>query len=143
MFSKLLALFGRVQRKPLQPTLAPPAPATSPSAAPVGPRAVLVGLSGAFAGAELELDQHDLAIGRDRRLCELALPAENELISELHCRLVWDAATGQVLIEDCWSTSGTYIGAGQQLEPGQARVLTAGERFYLGDPSEMFELRFE
>ena len=137
MMRRLLALFGRVQRKPLPPAVA------APSAAPVGPRALLAGLSGAFAGVELELDEHGVGIGRDRRLCELGLPAENELISELHCRLLWDAATGQVLIEDCWSTSGTYIGAGQQLEPGQARVLTAGERFYLGDPSEMFELRFE
>lgn len=130
------------QPLPLPPRAAPPGP-RQPELPTAGPRPLLVGLSGDFAGTELELDDQALAIGRDPRLCQLVFPPDNELICKRHCTLRWDGAAQQLLLEDCWSTNGTFVGAGQAVPSGQPRPLAAGERFYLGDPSVMFEVRFE
>lgn len=135
-----------LHRKPKVPPARPQAPgprAQALAARPAGPRPVLMGVSGEFAGAELELDEQGLAIGRDPRLCQLVFPPDNELVSKRHCTLHWVAAAQQVMLEDCWSTNGTFVGKGEALKPGLPRPLRAGERFYLGDPSVSFEVRFE
>ncbi|MFG5409365.1 FHA domain-containing protein [Piscinibacter sakaiensis] len=62
-------------------------------------------------------------------------------MSKRHC-LVRLAPDGRhFLLEDCWSTNGTFLASGERLAPGSTREVPPGTRFYLSDASQMFELR--
>lgn len=145
MFKRIAGFVSRALHGRHAPSTPPAVPAgTLPATTqPAGPRPVLVGLSGEFAGAELELDERDVALGTDPRQCQLVFPADHELVCKRHCTLRWDAPAQQLLLEDCWSANGTFVGAGRALEAGQPWQLAAGECFYLGQPSVMFVVRFE
>ena len=41
------------------------------------------------------------------------------------------------------STNGTFLSSGVELRPGEPRALRPTDRFYLGDPVNLFEVRFE
>ena len=47
------------------------------------------------------------------------------------------------VIEDLGSTNGTFLDTGERLPPGQPRDLRSGERFYVGDLRNQFEVRME
>jgi S1-C subfamily serine protease len=106
--------------------------------APAGPH--LVGLGGALRGVTVPFDDGPIVIGRDPRVANLALPASCDDVSKRHCRVQLEP-DGGFLLEDCWSTNGTFLASGERLAPGSSRRLAAGARFYLADASQMFELR--
>jgi serine protease Do len=109
--------------------------------APSPPKPVLRGVAGFYAGNEIELDGNALVIGRDPRQSQLVIPPSAEGISSRHCHIRFDAVRQAVVLEDCGSTNGTYLASGERLQPGVARVINAGERFYLNDTQTMFELK--
>lgn len=121
-------------------------PARNPSAAANPPRRhfaqrpMLRGLQGHYANAELELPAETLVIGRDPKRCQLVMPQTGTQTSKRHCSIRYDAQRQAFQLQDCGSTNGTYKGDGQRLAPGEAVFLKAGERFYLGDPGELFEV---
>lgn len=121
---------------PLSP-LAPPRPV----AAPLAP--ALRGISGEFAGNTVPLGEEPLTIGRDPRVNQLVFPPTASGVSNRHCVVRYDRALGAVVIEDLGSTNGTYLASGLELRPGEPRALKAMDRFYLGDPVNLFEVRFE
>jgi len=106
------------------------------------PRPVIKGITGSFAGQNIELVDNQLTIGRDPRLAQLVYPQNKEEISRKHCAIRFDVNTQKFTLTD-YSSNGTFLSSNQKLEPGQAYYLNSGDRFYLADPSEVFELKIE
>lgn len=103
---------------------------------------LLYGVAGPLAGKSIELDQGQLLIGRDARVCNLVIPGDSSHISKQHCRLRYDAGSRVFFLEDLESTNGTFLASGQRLTSGNPQPLRPGERFYLSDAAVTFELRF-
>ena len=131
---------------PMQPQMQPqqipqsPTPAApKPTVAAAVKRSTVSGVSGFFAGKTIELPSgRPMIIGRDPQQAQLVFPAEMSEISRVHCIITYDAATQSFTIEDR-STNGTFYVNGQKIS-GQAR-LRSGERFYLSEANNLFELR--
>lgn len=136
-----------------KPQAAPPsrqaAPVTQagpkPEAAPVtrakavSPRPSIKGISGHFAGQKIEFVQGQLVIGRDPKLAQLVYPQALEEISRKHLTVRYDENTQRFSLEDS-SSNGTFFASGQRLETAKPYFLNRGDRFYLSDAKEMFEL---
>jgi hypothetical protein len=106
------------------------------------PKPVLKGISGRFAGQTVEMVDGQIVIGRDPRLAQLVYPQGSEEISRKHCTIRFDKNTGKFEITDS-SSNGTYLSSNDKLEQGKPRQLNAGDRFYLADPKEVFEVRVD
>ena len=133
----------------MQPTLAKTtadnlAPyVTGPASAVTGQKPVLRALEGHFRGSVLELTEETLTIGRDPRVCQLVFPANMTEIGRKHCVVQYDKKSQTFSLEDCGSTNGTFLRAGERLDPGHPKRLQPGERFYLSNPMTTFEVQFE
>jgi hypothetical protein len=108
----------------------------------VQPRPVLKGVAGTFAGQILEFVENQIVIGRDPRLSQLIYPPQKEEISRKHCTIRFDSLTQKFVLVDT-SSNGTFLSSKQKLEPGEPYYLNAGDRFYLADPNEVFEVRLQ
>ncbi len=102
----------------------------------------LIGIRGHFAGQQIDLCKGRVIIGRDPGAADLVYDPQVEDISRKHCIVSFDPVQGRIIIED-YSTNGTYLGAGERLEPAHPRSLNDGEQFYLSSPEETFEVRFK
>jgi hypothetical protein len=128
-----------------------PTPAPYPYVAPVPPpppvrralKPVLRGISGQYAGASISLESGASTLGRDPHGANLVFSSEADSISKRHCTVRWDGPRGVFVIEDLGSTNGTFLETGERLPPGQPRDLHSGERFYVGDLRNQFEVRME
>ena len=96
-------------------------------------------VSGPFAGQKIPLSTKPCVIGRDPAIANLVFPHDATQVSKKHCQLTCDAS-GRVLLEDSWSSNGTFTGSGERVTAGRAREVKAGERFYLGSQSNLFEV---
>jgi hypothetical protein len=47
------------------------------------------------------------------------------------------------MLEDHGSTNGTFLASGERLTPNLMRELRAGDRFYIGDLRNQFEVAME
>ena len=120
------------------PQGAPPA-APKPTVAAAVKRTTISGVSGFFAGKTIEIATgRPMLIGRDPQQAQLVFPSEFFVFCWVHCIVTYDAASQAFTVEDR-STNGTFFVNGQKIN-GQAR-LRSGERFYLSDPTHLFELR--
>lgn len=116
----------------------PPMGAKPTVAAPVR-HSTVTGVSGFFAGKTIEMPSgRPMIIGRDPQQAQLVFPSDMSEISRIHCIVTFDTASQTFTIEDR-STNGTFFVNGQKIN-GQAR-LRSGERFYLSEPTHLFELR--
>ena len=113
---------------------APARPRTSPA---------LRGLSGPYANASMQMDDKPLAIGRDATMCQLVMPLESTDIGRRHCTVRWDRTSGTFILEDCWTTNGTFLDTGERLPSGEPRYIKPGERFYLANRQYQFEVALE
>ncbi|RMH11059.1 MAG: FHA domain-containing protein [Gemmatimonadetes bacterium] len=98
----------------------------------------LRGVAGEFAGSVLELDDKPLYIGRHPSVANLVISRGAASVSKRHCCVRYDAPSGFFLLEDSWSTNGTFLADGTRLEPGKQVRLRSGDRFYLAEPGLMF-----
>jgi pSer/pThr/pTyr-binding forkhead associated (FHA) protein len=73
----------------------------------------------------------------------LVFPAESASVSKRHCTVRWDAPRGVFVLEDLGSTNGTFLASGERLTPHVPRDLRPGERFYIGDLRNQFEVALE
>lgn len=131
-----------------RPAYQPPAPYPAPPAYPPTPAAypakpALRGLAGQYAGASIPIDARPNIMGRDQGAANLVFGAESDAVSKRHCSLRWDAPRGVFVLEDLGSTNGTYLANGERLAPRQPRDLRPGDRFYVGDTRNQFEVRME
>jgi S1-C subfamily serine protease len=102
----------------------------------------LYGVSGEYAGVELELSDEPVVIGRDPRVSQLVFSADTAGVSGRHCSIWFDPAHQQVLVKDLWSSHGTFLESGERLVSGEARSLRSADQFYLADPDVLFEVRY-
>lgn len=104
---------------------------------------VLRGISGHFNDVIIEMADEPLVIGRDPRLCQLIFPPTATGVSKRHCILQYDINRRSFILEDYWSTNGTFLESGEQIEPDKPRHLKAGAHFFLGDDKNIFEVNLE
>ena len=90
----------------------------------------------------MELGIQAVILGRDPQQAQLVFPSNAEDISRTHTVVKYDASSQSFLVEDR-STNGTFLVTGERLKPGEVRRLHAGDRFYLSDNRNMFEVRLE
>ncbi len=102
----------------------------------------LVGIRGQFAGRQIDLCKGRVVIGRDPGAADLVYASQVEDISRKHCVVSFDPVQDRFIIED-YSTNGTYLGAGERLEPARPRTLNDGEQFYLSSPEETFKVCYK
>jgi hypothetical protein len=115
-----------------------------PMPAPRGKgRPVLKGVSGYYNGTVLELEDETFTFGRDSRAANLVFPADTGNVSRRHCSIRYDPMLERFILEDSWSTNGTYLENGEQLTAGQPYELKSGDRFYVGCRDNTFEVSTE
>jgi len=117
----------------------------TPSVTQAGPKELgpmLRGIAGYFVGQNIELIDNHLVIGRDPRLSQLVYPREVDKISRKHLSIRYDEKMDKFVLVDS-STNGTFLSSKQKLQPGDQCYLNSGDRFYLAEPSEVFEVRVE
>ncbi len=119
--------------------------ATKRAPGPFKPRVkpVLRGISGPYAQATMPMDDNLIAIGRDASICQLVMPADAAAIGRRHCTVRWERATGTFLLEDCWTTNGTYLDNGEIVESSKPKTIKPGDRFYLANRQYQFEVAVE
>ena len=98
-------------------------------------------LGGGLRGSGFRITGSGVTIGREPS-CEAAFPQGSEgsnKVSRRHCKLYFE--NGRLLLVDLGSTNGTYMADGRRLTPGQPVAVKPGDRFYLDNPDNMFEIR--
>ncbi len=115
----------------------PPVPLPRPK------KPALHGIAGKYAGASVALETGASLLGRDQATANLVFPPEADSVSKRHCTVRWDAARAVFVLEDLGSTNGTFLSNGERLAPGQPRDLRPGDKFYIGDLRNQFEVRME
>lgn len=108
----------------------------------VTPRPAIRGVSGHFAGQTLELVNNQLIIGRDPKVAQVVFPQSSEEISRKHCTVRYDENNKKFVLEDS-SSNGTFMSSNQRLETGKPYYLNPGDRFYVADSGEMFEVKLD
>jgi len=116
----------------------PPAQAM-PAPPPAPKKASLRGIAGQYSGVAIPIDGTTV-LGRDPAAANLVFTSEADSVSKRHCSIRWDAARSVFVLEDLGSTNGTFLMSGERLNPGQSRDLRPGERFYIGDQRNQFEV---
>jgi hypothetical protein len=132
------------QATPPYPTT-PPRRGSEPIAQPIPfpTKPVVRGLTGQYADASIPVDARPTVMGRDQAMANLVFGLDSDAVSKRHCSLRWDPARAVFVLEDLGSTNGTYLATGDRVLPGQPRDLRPGDRFYVGDTRNQFEVRME
>lgn len=84
-----------------------------------------------------------ITLGRDPEACGVVFPANAAPVSRRHCTISFNKNTGRVLLEDLNSSNGTYFPSGTRIIPGRLYALRPGDRFYLGLPENLVEVRMQ
>ena len=71
--------------------------------------------------------------------CQVRYPKDMGGISRYHCQVYLDG--GRVFLVDIGSSYGTFLPNGVRMTKNQPVELQVGDRFYLADPAEMFQVR--
>ena len=141
----LLAIHTRLMQ-PAKPSAAmaagagagsPPGPVTSVERMLAGPHKELRGVSGFYEGQSIPLGLGACVIGRDGAVANLVVPSDS--VSKRHCQVRLED-NGRLLIEDLWSSNGTFLATGERLTPNRAYPLRPGDRFFIGGPENTFEI---
>lgn len=94
-------------------------------------------------GMCVSVRRRQVMIGRDTSTCAIAYADDTAGVSEKHCSVHWEEATGDFILTDLKSTYGTYLQTGQKLEAGVAYRLRPGDSFYLGESKNMLRVEME
>lgn len=106
-----------------------PAPSADPAG---GNRGVIVGVVGAYKDASFEIvDGSSLVFGRSPQDANIVFDQLATDISRKHCQITFDGRTNQYTVID-FSSNGTFLENGSQLEQGQPKQLARGTVIYLG-----------
>jgi len=142
----VVLLSKRRSRVVISDVLTPGRGALTQRAAPtakISQKPVLRGVTGLYANLAVPLDVEQIAIGRDASMCQLVLPADATDIGRRHCTVRWDKADQTCVLEDCWTSNGTFLDSGERIDSATPRRLRPGERFYLVDRRFQFEVALD
>ncbi len=98
--------------------------------------AKLMGLSGEYEGAELEIG-NGIIIGRSPSSCQLIINSDR--VSRKHCKVEYNAATEKYIVTD-FSSNGTYLLGGKRLDENVPVELEKGAIIQLGRKGDTFRL---
>lgn len=99
----------------------------------------LIGISGVYKDCSFPLSSGKLVIGRDSHKSNIVYAASTPGISSVHCELSNDG--GKNVLVDMGSSYGTFLANGTRLVPNTPCVLKSGDRFYLANHDNIFEVR--
>jgi RsiW-degrading membrane proteinase PrsW (M82 family) len=102
--------------------------------------AKLIGISGIFNEQSIHISKETIVLGRDASICNLVFPENAKGISKKHCSITYDGS--RITVRDEGSTYGTFLDNGQKLRVGEAVPLYPGQRFYLANQNNMFEVKY-
>lgn len=108
-----------------------------------GVKAILRGVTGAYAGQTFDLTKGSVVLGRDPSACNIVFDKATPGISGNHCQVSYDASKGCFLLTDHGSTYGTFLGNGKKLAAQVTEKLAAGDTFYLCDTANRFAVTKE
>lgn len=97
---------------------------------------LLKGVSGAYAGAVIEITEQPLWIGRDSTKCSIVL--EGAKVSRQHC-CIWLDRSGSVMFKDT-STNGVYFPNGDRMLSNINMELHSGDTIYIGNSENSFQI---
>lgn len=102
---------------------------------------MIYGVAGEFVGKSFSVSGSGLTLGRDVGSCQIIFSATSAGISRIHCSIYFNSSNGIFVLTDAGSTYGTFHQKGMKLSQGQSINLRPGERFYLANQKNMFEVR--
>ena len=102
---------------------------------------MIYGVAGEFVGKSFSVSGSGLTLGRDVGSCQVIFSATSAGISRIHCSIYFNSSSGVFVLTDAGSTYGTFHEKGMKLSQGQSINLRPGERFYLANQKNMFEVR--
>lgn len=103
-----------------------------------GKRAVLLGVTGKYAGQRFDLLTGQVVLGRDPATCNIVFDRDTPGISGRHCQISYDRNEDYFVITDLGSTYGTFLGSGKKLTANVAERLYAGDTFCFADNANRF-----
>ncbi|MGN0164411.1 MAG: RDD family protein [Candidatus Ornithomonoglobus sp.] len=106
-----------------------------------GGKHLLIGMSGVNAGKNYTVTNSGIMIGRDSLSCRVLFPGSSKGVSRMHCVVTYNPHTNMYIVSDRNSTCGTYLANGTRIMPSVPMALRSGDRFYVGAPENMFEVR--
>ena len=106
-------------------------------------KGVLTCIQGEFVGQKFYFGPGGITIGREASLCNVILSRECQAVSRSHCNIQFDPNTKTFALTDLASANGTYTGTGTKLTPRVPATLQPGDKFYIGDKSNMFKVGIE
>lgn len=133
------AVSGHTVVRPSSGTLPPVRPA---NATAQYSSVMLTVLSGVMKGYSINIADK-VTLGRDPEACNIVFPPDAAPVSRRHCAVSFNKNTGRVLLEDLNSSNGTYFPSGTRIIPGRLYALRSGDRFYLGIPENLVEVRMQ
>lgn len=105
--------------------------------------AVLLGVTGKYAGQRFDLLTGKVVLGRDPATCNIVFDRDTPGISGRHCQVSYDRNEDCFVITDLGSTYGTFLGSGKKLTANTAERLYAGDTFCLADNANRFAVTKE
>lgn len=98
----------------------------------------IVGISGTFAGASIELNPGEkIMVGRDPSKCQLVL--NDSKVSRVHCCISYDVSSMCTEII-CYSPNGIKFEDGRTLQKDMKMEITKPERLILANGDEVLEI---
>lgn len=99
----------------------------------------IIGISGTFAGASIDLNAGEsIIIGRDPSQCHLVLASSK--VSRKHCSINRDIS-GVFVGITCYSPNGISLESGKFIQAGQTIRLITGERLIFANGEEILEIK--
>lgn len=99
----------------------------------------IFGISGYQAGKVFDIEGI-MTFGRNPA-SKISYPTDYKGISGNHCLLQYDEQNDLYILSDMGSSYGTFLENGQMIQKNSKVALNKGDKFYLADPQELFEVR--
>ena len=95
-------------------------------------------------GLRIKLQPNNqVIIGRSKSDCAIVFKEGTPGVSGRHCSVSFNPATSEFTVTDLGSSYGTFLENGTKLTSGISHKMRAGDRFYLGENSNMLVLEVE
>lgn len=117
----------------------PAQPIIPPMEKPVIKKPQIFGVTG-YHGGQVFLVEGMMTFGRNPS-SKIPYPENHRGISGNHCILQYDSQGELFILTDLGSSYGTFLESGQMIQKNSKVALSAGDKFYLADTNELFEVR--